>query len=141
MYSVRRNVVDRIVLVNPATSFEESIWPLLGPLLPQVPNQLFPFVPYAFAPFFGNPIQLLMRNIDLAAAPDVLAGQLIEVPTMSGKTMSQATSCVFVWHAHLEETIYKPFLKSWPLSGCIGAVRESRPHERNLQPRKSRPKV
>lgn len=30
--------VDRVVLVNPATSFENSPWPALGPLLPQVPQ-------------------------------------------------------------------------------------------------------
>lgn len=30
--------VDRVVLVNPATSFENSPWPALGPLLPQVPK-------------------------------------------------------------------------------------------------------
>lgn len=29
-------LVDRLVLVNPATSFNNSLWPLLGPLLPQV---------------------------------------------------------------------------------------------------------
>ena len=30
--------VDRVVLVNPATSFADSPWPALGPLLPQVPK-------------------------------------------------------------------------------------------------------
>ena len=30
--------VDRVVLVNPATSFADSLWPALGPLLPQVPK-------------------------------------------------------------------------------------------------------
>lgn len=29
-------LVDRVVLVNPATSFNNSLWPVLGPLLPQV---------------------------------------------------------------------------------------------------------
>ena len=28
-------LADRVVLVNPATSFPRSAWPLLGPLLPQ----------------------------------------------------------------------------------------------------------
>lgn len=28
-------LVDRVILVNPATSFNSSPWPLLGPLLPQ----------------------------------------------------------------------------------------------------------
>ena len=31
------DLVDRVVLVNPATSFTRSVWPVLGPLLPSVP--------------------------------------------------------------------------------------------------------
>lgn len=34
----RQDLVDRIVLVNPATSFPRSVWPRLGPLLPQLPK-------------------------------------------------------------------------------------------------------
>lgn len=34
----RPDLVDRIVLVNPATSFPRSVWPTLGPLLPSVPT-------------------------------------------------------------------------------------------------------
>lgn len=30
------HLVDRVVLVNPATSYPRSVWPLIGPLLPQV---------------------------------------------------------------------------------------------------------
>ena len=32
------DLVDRLVLVNPATSYEKSIWPRVGPLLAQVPD-------------------------------------------------------------------------------------------------------
>lgn len=32
------DLVDRLVLVNPATSYENSIWPRVGPLLAQVPD-------------------------------------------------------------------------------------------------------
>lgn len=35
---VRPDLVDRVVLVNPATSFPRSPWPTLGPLLPRVPK-------------------------------------------------------------------------------------------------------
>ncbi len=31
-------VVDRLVLVNPASSYPQSIWPSLGPLLPGLPS-------------------------------------------------------------------------------------------------------
>lgn len=34
----RPDLVDRVVLVNPATSFPRSVWPALGPLLPRVPK-------------------------------------------------------------------------------------------------------
>ena len=34
----RPDLVDRVVLVNPATSFQRSPWPMLGPLLPRVPK-------------------------------------------------------------------------------------------------------
>lgn len=34
----RPDLVDRLVLVNPATSFQRSVWPSLGPLLPRVPK-------------------------------------------------------------------------------------------------------
>lgn len=71
--------MDRIVLVNPATSYEQSVWPTLAPLLPQIPKEAYNFLPFAFSPLFGNPIQLLARNIDMTAAPDVVAGQLLEV--------------------------------------------------------------
>ena len=32
------DLVDRLVLVNPATSYEKSIWPRVGPLLAEVPD-------------------------------------------------------------------------------------------------------
>ena len=31
-------VVDRLVLVNPASSYPQSIWPSLGPVLPNLPS-------------------------------------------------------------------------------------------------------
>ena len=34
----RPDLVDRLILVNPATSFPRSMWPTLGPLLPSVPT-------------------------------------------------------------------------------------------------------
>ena len=36
----RPDLVDRLVLVNPATAFQRSVWPRLGPLLPRVPKVL-----------------------------------------------------------------------------------------------------
>ena len=39
--------VDRLVLVNPASSFDRSAWPTIGPLLPDLPEELYNGVPYA----------------------------------------------------------------------------------------------
>lgn len=36
--SSRPDLINRLILVNPATSYERSMWPVLGPLLPQVPK-------------------------------------------------------------------------------------------------------
>jgi pimeloyl-ACP methyl ester carboxylesterase len=36
--AARPDLVNRVVLVNPATSYERSAWPVLGPLLPMVPQ-------------------------------------------------------------------------------------------------------
>lgn len=74
-----RGVVDRVVLVNPATSYEQSVWPTIGPLLTQIPKEAHGLLPFALSPILANPIQLLARTIDTAATPDVVAGQLLEV--------------------------------------------------------------
>lgn len=42
--------VDRVILVNPATSFSDSVWPLAGPLLTSLPPGLFNALPVALSP-------------------------------------------------------------------------------------------
>ena len=65
------DLVDRVVLVNPATSFPRSVWPLLGPLLPSVPPDLYRAVPVLLAPVLGNPLALASFGIDpQASLPD-----------------------------------------------------------------------
>ncbi|CAL8462015.1 g1546 [Coccomyxa elongata] len=67
----RPDLVDRVVLVNPATSFSRSLWPMLGPFLPQVPKELYASVPVALAPVLGNPILLAAFGVDTSASlPD-----------------------------------------------------------------------
>ena len=36
--AARPDLVDRVILANPATSYPQSVWPTLGPLLPRVPK-------------------------------------------------------------------------------------------------------
>jgi hypothetical protein len=57
-------LVDRLVLVNPATSFSSSLWPVLGPLLPRVPPELYRALPLALAPILANPVNLLAAGLD-----------------------------------------------------------------------------
>lgn len=60
--------VDRLVLVNPATSYTDSLWPLIGPLLPMTPDSLYSALPVALAPILGNPINLLAAALEGAPA-------------------------------------------------------------------------
>lgn len=46
----RPDLVDRLVLVNPASSFDKSSWPALRPLLPLLPTELYASLTYALAP-------------------------------------------------------------------------------------------
>lgn len=73
-----KDLVDRVVLVNPATSYKDSFLPVVAPLLPQLPNGVFSLLPFAIAPIVGNPVQMLLRNLDLSATPEKLVGQLME---------------------------------------------------------------
>lgn len=58
-------LVDRVVLVNPATSFDQSLWAQLGPVLPRVlPPQAYRALPLALAPVLGNPFNLLAASLD-----------------------------------------------------------------------------
>eukprot|EP00198_Chlamydomonas_reinhardtii_P007578 XP_001696915.1 predicted protein [Chlamydomonas reinhardtii] len=80
--------VDRLVLVNPATSFDRSPWPALGPLLPSLPADAYKLLPVALSPILSNPISMARR----AAAPgdplpqqavDLLYGLLDLIPELS----------------------------------------------------------
>jgi len=62
--TARPDLVDRVILVNPATSYPNSIWPTLGPLLPRVPQSVYDAVPIALAPVLGNPLSLAAAGID-----------------------------------------------------------------------------
>lgn len=77
------SLVDRLVLVNPATSFKDSLWPVLGPLLPQMPLELYRALPLALAPVLGNPINLLSAGLEGSAGASLqsMGGQLFDTAT------------------------------------------------------------
>ena len=56
--------IDRVVLVNPATSFTQSLWPLVGPIVLQTPPEMYGALPLLLAPVLGNPVNLLRSSLD-----------------------------------------------------------------------------
>lgn len=57
-------IIDRVVLVNPATSYSQSLWPLIGPIVLQTPREMYGALPIVLAPILGNPINLLRSSFD-----------------------------------------------------------------------------
>lgn len=63
------DLVDRVILVNPATSFGSSVWPAAGPLLTALPDQVYNLLPFALSPLITNPIALAMHAVDTKKSP------------------------------------------------------------------------
>lgn len=86
-----RPEVNRVILVNPATSYERSLWPVLGPLLPQVPKEMYEAVPIALAPVLGNPLSLASAGVNRSAPLQEQAGAFAQgltnlIPQLSALT-------------------------------------------------------
>ena len=64
----RPDLIRALVLVNPASSFDRSPWPAIGPALPLLPEQLYQGLPYALAPVLFDPPRLLEGAVRAAAA-------------------------------------------------------------------------
>lgn len=79
-------LVDRVILVNPATSYDRSVWPNVAPnLLAELPDELYSALPYVLAPILGDPIALARRRardkVPEGAAPwDEAAALAAELP-------------------------------------------------------------
>lgn len=70
------HLVDRLVLVNPATSYPRSIWPMVAPYLLQTPPALYKSVlPLVMAPLIGNPVSLLAAGVRDGAGQESAARQ------------------------------------------------------------------
>ena len=122
-------LVDRLILVNPATSFEDSLWPIIGPLLPQVPTQLYQALPIALAPVLGNPINLLAAALDDAAAAEDGNGTGSNNNTEQSKKITDQMSALvrgavqLLSQLPLLATLLPPDTLAWKLhllkEGCI----------------------
>lgn len=62
--SERPDLITRLILVNSASSFDRSAWPALGPLLPNVPSELWGAVPYALTPVLIDPVRMARGMMD-----------------------------------------------------------------------------
>ena len=60
----RPDLIKRLILVNPASSFDKSVWPTLGPALPSIPNELWNAVPFALAPVLIDPVRMARGMMD-----------------------------------------------------------------------------
>lgn len=85
--ALSRDAVDRILLINPATTLQGSFISFLNGLLPNIPAESKPFLPLLLAPALGNPLQLLLRGIDSRSSPAIVASQLLEVLSQSLDSM------------------------------------------------------
>eukprot|EP00878_Enallax_costatus_P029148 GHUV01031581.1.p1 GENE.GHUV01031581.1~~GHUV01031581.1.p1 ORF type:complete len:533 (+),score=165.63 GHUV01031581.1:165-1763(+) len=82
------NYIDRLVLVNPASSFSNSIWPQAGPLLAQLPEDVYKLLPFALAPVMSNPISMAMNDVDdraplLQQGSDLMYGLIDLAPQLA----------------------------------------------------------
>jgi hypothetical protein len=69
----------RLVIVNPASSFANSPWPQLGPLLANAPAEVYKFMPFALAPVMANPLTMALNDVDERASLPQQASELLYV--------------------------------------------------------------
>jgi len=74
--AVKCRRVNRVVLVNPSTSFSRTVWPTVGPVLTRTPEAAYPLVALLLGPILANPLSLLLAGIDSAAKPAAQFQQL-----------------------------------------------------------------
>ncbi|KAI8467306.1 MAG: alpha/beta-hydrolase [Monoraphidium minutum] len=80
-------LVDRLVLVNPATSFAQTPWPQAGPLLTSLPPEVYRLLPFALSPVLCDPLAMARHAVDGRAplerqASDYLYGLLDLMPQL-----------------------------------------------------------
>lgn len=74
-----KDIVDRLILINPATGYSSSIWSNLEPLVTAIPQQLYSLLSGIAAPLVINPFGILSRNLDMTRPFFTQSEQIIEV--------------------------------------------------------------
>ena len=73
-----RGLVDRLIVVNPATSFSRSAWSTIAPLIARAPSSVYGALPLALAPALGNPLSIMSGAVSASwtSSPADAARQL-----------------------------------------------------------------
>jgi pimeloyl-ACP methyl ester carboxylesterase len=75
-------LVSKATVINPASSFDKSVWPLLGPLLPQIPEELYGGLPFALAPVLIDPIRLATEAVEFGNINETLEKMVKLLPAL-----------------------------------------------------------
>ena len=75
-------LVTRATVVNPASSFDRSVWPSVGPLLPQIPENLYAGLPFALSPVLIDPIRLATEAVELGNLSETLEKMTAMLPAL-----------------------------------------------------------
>jgi len=75
-------LVARATVVNPASSFDRSVWPSVGPLLPQIPENLYGGLPFALSPVLIDPIRLATEAVELGNLNETLEKMTAMLPAL-----------------------------------------------------------
>ena len=75
-------LVTRATVVNPASSFDRSVWPSVGPLLPQIPEILYGGLPFALSPILIDPIRLATEAVELGNLSETLEKMTAMLPAL-----------------------------------------------------------
>jgi len=67
------------VMVNPATSFADSPWPQAGPLLTQLPPEVYRLLPFGLSPLLCDPLAMARHAVDERAALPTQASDYLYV--------------------------------------------------------------
>merc|ERR1712216_8434 len=75
-------LVTRATVVNLASSFDRSVWPSVGPLLPQIPENLYAGLPFALSPVLIDPIRLATEAVELGNLSETLEKMTAMLPAL-----------------------------------------------------------
>lgn len=70
--------VDRVVIVNPATSFTQTQWSSAGQVLGALPEQVYELLPFLLSPVLVNPVSMAMHGVDEDKQPLEQAADLVQ---------------------------------------------------------------